>query len=103
MEVKAPWPETESWAPRPKKTMRNPARSYNNCPADIVLEMKPMSNITLDLLYKELKSLNEHVELLTNAVIPVEKISEEERQELKEIANEMDSGQKFSSKDVFGV
>lgn len=62
-----------------------------------------MANITLDLLYKELKSLNEHVELLTNAVIPVEKITEEERQELREIAEEMDSGKKHSSKDVFGV
>ena len=62
-----------------------------------------MADVTLDLLYKEIKSLNEHIELLTNAVIPVEKVTAEELRELKQIAKEMDAGQKFSSKDVFGV
>lgn len=62
-----------------------------------------MEHVTLDLLYKEIRHLHNDVEFLKSAMIPVEKVSEEERTELRKIAKEMDAGKKYSSKEVLGV
>ena len=66
-----------------------------------------MANITLDVLYKELKENQKemkqmHLELreLRGALIPEEEISDEERKELHATLAEMKSGKEKNWRDV---
>ncbi|MCX6767578.1 MAG: hypothetical protein NTY90_02510 [Candidatus Micrarchaeota archaeon] len=62
-----------------------------------------MANVTLNLLYNELKCLHKDVEILKSAVIPVEKISAAEKHELDRLSAEMKRGKKHSMAEVFGT
>ena len=61
-----------------------------------------MRNVTLDMLYEELRRLHKDVEVLKSAVIPVEKVSASRLAELRRIATAMDEGKKHSVSEVFG-
>lgn len=56
--------------------------------------------VTLEILYKEIKTLRKEVEVVRNALIPEEEISDEERAELHEIRKEVKSGKKFRLDEV---
>jgi len=61
------------------------------------------ANVTINLLYQELRCLHRDVEILKRAVLPVEKISAVEKRELRRLSAEMKHGRKYSLAEVFGT
>ena len=59
------------------------------------------STVTMEMLYKELKSLQKEVELVKYAVIPEEKISTKELAKIRKTKKEMLAGKEFTLKEVF--
>lgn len=60
-----------------------------------------MSQVTLAVLYKELKEVKNELRTVRYAVMPVEKIPLREKKELDKIRAEMDRGIKKSHAEVF--
>lgn len=60
-----------------------------------------MSEVTMEAIYKELQILKNDIETVKYALIPEEKISENELKEIKKIRKEMESGKEKSFKEVF--
>lgn len=59
------------------------------------------STVTLNMLYNELKLLKRDIETVKYALIPEEKISTKELNEIRAIRKEMESGKEKSFKEVF--
>ncbi len=59
-----------------------------------------MANVTLNILYKELLSLRSEVKEIRQTLIPEEKLSKGELDEIKQIRKEMESGAKTSLRSV---
>ncbi|MCX6798863.1 MAG: hypothetical protein NTW59_02075 [Candidatus Diapherotrites archaeon] len=57
--------------------------------------------VTMELLYKELKSLKREIEAVRYAVIPEEKISAKELGELRKTKRAMEAGNESLFKEVF--
>jgi hypothetical protein len=57
--------------------------------------------VTMEKLYKEVKSLKDEVETMRFALMPEVKISKKEKAELNKIEKEMASGKKMSFNEVF--
>lgn len=53
-----------------------------------------MQKVSLESIFNEIKTLRREVELIRNALIPKEDISNEERSELQEIREELGRGEK---------
>lgn len=66
---------------------------------DIVIKM---ANVTMEMLYKEIKSLKKEVETVKSALIPEEKVSSKELAAIRATEREMLSGKEKSLKQVFG-
>ena len=59
-------------------------------------------NVTLDMIYNELKSLKKELTKVEYAVIPVEKLSKKELEEHKEDLKEALKGERVSYKKLEG-
>jgi len=58
--------------------------------------------VTMETIYKELKNLKNDIEIVKFALIPEEKVSAKELQEIRGIKKEMAAGKEKSFKKVFG-
>ncbi|OIO21260.1 hypothetical protein AUJ17_02915 [Candidatus Micrarchaeota archaeon CG1_02_47_40] len=56
--------------------------------------MNEHKTITLDMIYRELKSIRKELDIVGHAVIPVEKLSEKELSEHRRDLEEMQKGEK---------
>lgn len=56
--------------------------------------------VSLETLYDEIKTVRQEVEIIRNALIPEEEITEEERAEIRNIRQEMDRGEKTRFDDM---
>ncbi|MFH1751967.1 MAG: hypothetical protein ABH821_03465 [archaeon] len=61
-----------------------------------------MASVSMNTVYKELKSLRKEIEVVKYALMPVEKISFKERKQIRRIRKEMESGKRKSFEEVFG-
>lgn len=59
-----------------------------------------MQQVSLDSIYNEIKTLRREVELIRSALIPEEKVSDEELKEILEIDAKMQSGERTRFKDA---
>ena len=57
--------------------------------------------ITIEQLYHELKALKEDMEIVKHVLIPEEKISAKELEEIRNIKKEMESGKEKRFDEVF--
>lgn len=62
-----------------------------------------MTNVTLNLLYHEMKLMREEIHELKSVLIPEEEISEAERIELRATVKEMQSGKEKDWREVAGA
>lgn len=59
-----------------------------------------MVNVTLDMLYKEIQSLHQDVEIVKYALIPTEATTPTERKEIRRLLSEMEAGRERRLEDV---
>ncbi|MBI5553308.1 MAG: hypothetical protein HY917_01055 [Candidatus Diapherotrites archaeon] len=60
-----------------------------------------MSNASITAVYEELKSLRKEVELVRNALIPEEEISQKEMREIRQTLKEMKAGKEKTFQEIF--
>ncbi|MDD5162946.1 MAG: hypothetical protein PHD95_01940 [Candidatus ainarchaeum sp.] len=60
-----------------------------------------METVTMELIYKEIKSLKNEIETVKHALIPEEKVSAKELSEIRKIKKEMESGREKTFREVF--
>ncbi|MFH1587892.1 MAG: hypothetical protein ABIA76_00965 [Candidatus Diapherotrites archaeon] len=61
-----------------------------------------MTTATLNAVYRELQFLRREIEIVKHALIPEEKISAKELNEIRKIRNEMESGKEKTLKEIIG-
>ncbi len=61
-----------------------------------------VSAVSLASIYREIKTLRRDVESVKDAIIPEERVSQKEMNELRKILKEMESGREKSFKEIFG-
>jgi CRISPR/Cas system-associated protein Csx1 len=59
-----------------------------------------MEEISLEMIYSELKELKKEIELVRNILVPEEKISKQELKDILKIEKEMERGEKISLEDA---
>jgi len=59
-----------------------------------------MEEISLGMIYSELKELKKEIELVRNILIPEEELDDRELEEIIKIEKEMKKGEKISIEDV---
>ena len=59
-----------------------------------------MEDISLKMMYSELKELKKEIELMRNILIPEEEIDDQELEEIIKIEKEMKKGEKVSLEDI---
>lgn len=59
------------------------------------------NGITMETIYKELKTLRKDIETVKHAIIPDEKVSAKELAELRKTRKEMESGKEKPFREVF--
>lgn len=59
-----------------------------------------MKDISLEMIYSELKELKKEIELMRNILIPEEEIDDQELEEIIKIEKEMKKGEKVSLEDI---
>ena len=60
-----------------------------------------MTDVSLEMVYRELKDLKKDIELIKFALVPEEMLNEEEVQEILQIEEEMKQGERIKLEDVF--
>ena len=60
-----------------------------------------MTDVSLEMVYRELKDLKKDIELIKFALVPEEMLNEEEVQEILQIEEEMKQGERIKLDDVF--
>lgn len=60
-----------------------------------------MTDVSLEMVYRELKDLKKDIELIKSALVPEEMLNEEEVQEILQIEEEMKQGERIKLDDVF--
>ena len=58
-------------------------------------------SITMETLYKEIKSLRKDIDTVKHALIPEEKVSAKELAEIRKTKKEMEAGKEKSFEEVF--
>jgi uncharacterized coiled-coil DUF342 family protein len=59
-----------------------------------------MTDVSLEMVYRELKDLKKDIELIKLALVPEEMLNEEEVQEILQIEEEMKQGERIRLEDV---
>ncbi|HLD59201.1 MAG TPA: hypothetical protein VI977_06250 [archaeon] len=59
------------------------------------------TTVTMETIYKELKSLKNDLEIVKSALIPEEKVSAKELGEIRKIKKEMQAGKEKSFNEIF--
>ena len=59
-----------------------------------------MEDISLKMMYSELKELKKEIELMRNILIPEEEIDDQELEEIIKIEKEMKKGEKVPLEDI---
>lgn len=57
--------------------------------------------VSLEVIHKDLEELKREIENLKRILLPEEKVSKEERQEIRRILSEMEKGDETRLEDVF--
>lgn len=60
-----------------------------------------MANVSINAVYRELKSLRKEIHTVKCALIPEEKISAKELREIRKIKKDMEAGEETSFEDAF--
>jgi hypothetical protein len=59
-----------------------------------------MSDVSLEMVYRELKDLKKDIELIKFALVPEEMLNEDEVQEIHQIEEEMEQGERIKLEDA---
>jgi hypothetical protein len=59
-----------------------------------------MTEVSLEMVYRELKDLKKEIELIKFALVPEELLNEDEVKEILQIEKEMESGERINLEDA---